>query len=218
MPMGSAPMLSMDAGIGPWLGFVGIMAVGQFSPGPDLVLITRTALASGRAAGCRMAAGIATGLMVHAGLAVSGVVLAMAGDGWLRIAMTVAAALYLAYLGTALLRSRGLMEFSPPDGMKAGHPFRQGLMCNLLNPKVAIFLAAVTMPFLADGRGGGWVLGLWAIVVIEGFTLWVLWVWLLQWQALRQAYFRKSKWLDRGFGAALWVLALVLAVDVVRTA
>lgn len=214
--MGAWPMAWMDAGIGPWLGFVGIMAVGQFSPGPDLVLITRTALASGTAAGCRMAAGIAAGLMVHAGLAVHGVALALAREGWLRIAMTLAAVLYLAYLGTTLLRSRGLAEFSALDGMKAGHPFRQGLMCNLLNPKVAIFLAAVTMPFLGADPAGSTAHALWAIVVIEGFTLWLLWVRLLQWKWLRQAYFRKSKWLDRAFGAALWTLALALAVEVVR--
>lgn len=55
-----------------WFTFFVIMAVGQFSPGPDMVLLTRVSLADGKVAGMATAFGIASGLMVHAGIAVSG--------------------------------------------------------------------------------------------------------------------------------------------------
>ncbi len=48
------------------LAFAGVMALGQFSPGPDMILLTRTALRSGARAGVEMALGIACGLAVHA--------------------------------------------------------------------------------------------------------------------------------------------------------
>ena len=52
--------------------FAGLMALGQFSPGPDMILLTRTALAEGAKAGAIMALGIASGLLVHASIAVAG--------------------------------------------------------------------------------------------------------------------------------------------------
>ena len=48
-----------------WWTFVMIMALGQFSPGPDMVLLTRTALSRGCAAGWAVAGGVATGLLLH---------------------------------------------------------------------------------------------------------------------------------------------------------
>jgi threonine/homoserine/homoserine lactone efflux protein len=49
--------------------FAGVMALGQFSLGPDMILLTRTALKSGARTGVKMACGIACGLSVHATLA-----------------------------------------------------------------------------------------------------------------------------------------------------
>ncbi len=48
---------------------MGVLALGQSSPGPDLLLVTRTAVARGRAAGWWTALGISTGLCVYAALA-----------------------------------------------------------------------------------------------------------------------------------------------------
>ena len=66
----------MTSGLAELLAFSGVMALGQFSPGPDMVLLTRTSLKSGVRAGVEMALGIACGLTVHATLAVAGLALA----------------------------------------------------------------------------------------------------------------------------------------------
>lgn len=199
-------LLGID--LGPWLGFVGVMALGQFSPGPDLVLITRTSLSAGAAAGCRMAAGIAVGLALHAALAVGGVAMVLAESAWASRVMAFLAAGYLLLLGWRLLKSQGV-EAAQAGGVAAGSSaFRQGLTCNLLNPKVAIFLAAVTAPFLSTKFLPPQLL--WATIVIEGFLLWLAWVFALQARPLREAYFRRAKWIDRTFGTALWILAVTL--------
>ena len=70
----------MDA-LGEWLAFAGVMALGQFSPGPDILLLTRTALVHGRKAGCWTAVGIACGLACHAAVAVLGVAALLARGG-----------------------------------------------------------------------------------------------------------------------------------------
>ena len=61
---------------GELLVFAGLIVLGQFSPGPDMVLLTRTALREGAGAGVRMALGISCGLAVHATIAVAGVAVA----------------------------------------------------------------------------------------------------------------------------------------------
>ena len=61
--------------------FSGLMLMGQFSPGPDMLILTRTSLAEGPKTGCLMASGIATGLVVHSILAISGVAVVFSRGG-----------------------------------------------------------------------------------------------------------------------------------------
>ncbi|MDB4502166.1 LysE family transporter, partial [Akkermansiaceae bacterium] len=61
--------------------FAVIMVIGQFSPGPDMLLLTRTSLAEGLRAGWMMVLGISTGLTVHATLAIGGIAVVLARGG-----------------------------------------------------------------------------------------------------------------------------------------
>ena len=73
------------------LAFAGVMAVGQFSPGPDMLLLTRTSLAQGRAAGWWTTVGITVGLCVHAAIAIFGMAYLLSRGGWLAIGLRWAA-------------------------------------------------------------------------------------------------------------------------------
>jgi len=199
------------------LAFAGVMALGQFSPGPDMVLLTRTALKNGAKAGIEMALGIACGLTVHACVAVAGLALAFDRLPLLRKVTCWLAAGYLLWLAWRILRE--VFGGSDPGnaGAPAGKingrgPFLRGLFCNLLNPKAAIFLAAVSAPFLRGERPGWWPFLIAGIVVVQGGVLWSLWAWLLQWKPLRLRYERAAKWIDGAFGIALAGLALRLMV------
>jgi threonine/homoserine/homoserine lactone efflux protein len=191
------------------------MALGQFSPGPDLLLVTRTALADGAGAGFRMALGIGTGLAAHATLAIGGTALLFQSAGWVRVTMGVLAAGYLLWLSQGLLRAwfhhfrSGPTEGRPARGDRRA-PYLRGLFCNLLNPKVLMFLAAVTAPFLAGERPGWWPAAIWAIVVGQGWLLWSLWAVVLQWRPIRAGYHRAGPWIDGAFGIVLALLAVVL--------
>lgn len=199
------------------LAFAGVMALGQFSPGPDMLLLTRTALAEGARGGVRMALGIGTGLAVHATLAVGGTALLFQGAAWLRVTMRWLAAAYLLWLAWGLFREWFVHFYS---GSKEAEPvvrgrrsaYLRGLLCNLLNPKVLVFLAAVTAPFLAGDRPGWWAAAIWGIVVVQGWLLWSLWAMLLQWRPIRAGYRRAGPWIDGTFGLALAGLAVALLV------
>ncbi len=199
--------------------FAGLMALGQFSPGPDMILLTRTALGEGAANGLRMACGIACGLTVHATLAIAGVSIIFRRSPLLSDALHWIAAAYLLWIASALLRGmmrtlrRGAVEQNTDTSdASPRHPFLRGLLCNLLNPKAALFLAAVTAPFLSGDRPEGWGVSIWAVIVFQGFALWSLWVSLLQRDAFQRVYRRGAPWIDGAFGVALVVLALRIAV------
>jgi threonine efflux protein len=197
--------------------FAVVMALGQFSPGPDMFLLTRTALAEGAKRGALMACGIATGLAVHTALAVGGLALALKRMPALQKVIAWAAAGYLLWLAYCIAKEHFISWYSgakrdEPEA-KTGNPFLRGLICNLLNPKVMFVLAAVCAPFLQGAHPGWWPFALWAVVVVQGGILWSLWARLLQWRPLRVRYEKSSKWLDLVFSVALTALAVKLVIS-----
>lgn len=197
--------------------FAGVMVLGQFSPGPDMILLTRTALREGRAAGLKTAAGIAAGLTFHATLAVAGMAVLFVRFPAFSRAMQWVAAAYLLWIAWRILvewfvswYSGGKPDDAPQPLRRA--PFLRGLFCNLLNPKVALFLAAVCAPFLDGGRPAWWPAAIWAVIVGLGIGLWSLWVLALQWPPLRGGYQRASRWIDAVFAGFLVLLAVRLIV------
>jgi threonine/homoserine/homoserine lactone efflux protein len=197
--------------------FAGLIVLGQFSPGPDMVLLTRTALREGSKAGVEMALGIACGLAVHSTLAVGGVAVMFQRFPMLRLVLQWFAAFYLLWLAYGLLNAA--FAARSPDAKPAADarenphpPFVRGLLCNLFNPKVALFLAAVCAPFLAGTHPGWWPYAIWGVIVCLGVCLWSLWVLVLQWRPLRERYERAGGWIDGIFGTALLVLAVRLMI------
>lgn len=194
--------------------FAGIMAVGQFSPGPDMVLLTRTSLAHGGRAGTWTAIGIACGLTLHAAVAMGGVSVLLMGDAPVARVLRYAAGGYLGWLAWQLLRAA--CRAGAPDREAAATAtggsdracWRRGLCCNLLNPKAALFFAAIAAPFLTDSRPRWWPWALGGVIVAQGFSLWIAWAWALQWPPLKRLYRRAARWLDAAFGLALLALAV----------
>lgn len=187
-----------------------------------MLLVTRASLAHGWRAGCWTALGIGTGLLVHAALAVAGVSAVISEGGWLGKTMQLAAAAYLIWLGWQLLRSgfgKGERFSANIDELKQFKPssrshWWRGTLCNLLNPKVVVFLAGVTAPFLAlKNMPSAWPVIIWATIVFQGFALWCLWAVLLQIPIIRSQYQRYAKWTDLVFGIALIALAAVFLTN-----
>ncbi|MEI7910201.1 MAG: LysE family translocator [Verrucomicrobiota bacterium] len=196
--------------------FAGVVVLGQFSPGPDMLLLTRTSLASGGRAGTWIACGIACGLLLHASVAMSGASLLLAGASPLARCLRGAAAIYLGWLALQLLRAawRPVPDYASSavaaSRVEAMVYWRRGFFCNVLNPKVALFFAVLAAPFLTPGHPPWWPLALGGVIVAEGFTLWIAWAWALQWPPLKRGYRAAARWIDAGFGTALLALALRL--------
>lgn len=192
---------------GELLAFAIVMVIGQFSPGPDMLLLTRTSLAEGLRAGWLMVLGIITGLTVHATLAIGGIAVILSRGGWLAVSLQWIAAAYLIWLAYGLLQK-------PVEGeavvVPKRSPYLRGLFCNLLNPKALVFFASVVAPFLDGPRPEWWTIALWLIVVGQGLFFWCLWVWLLQIPKVRLAYQKSGRLLDVIFAILLMALAVHL--------
>ncbi|MFI2709304.1 LysE family translocator [Micromonospora sp. NPDC018662] len=142
------------------LTFGGVVALGAMSPGPDFVVVTRRSALAGRAHGMAAALGVAAGVFAWAIAAATGVAALVATTPVAFTVVKLVGAGYLVYLGVdALLsarRSRDLRS-DPNAACAAGTglrgSFRDGLLCNALNPKAAIFFVALLPQFLPADAG-----------------------------------------------------------------
>lgn len=131
----------------------GVILLAAMSPGPDFVIVTRNAVQSGRRAGMACAAGIASGVFVWAVVTALGIAGLLAASAVAFTVVKLAGAAYLVLLGIRALITarRGGYETPVDDAGRAGGAvaaYRQGLVTNLLNPKVAVFFTALLPQFL----------------------------------------------------------------------
>jgi threonine/homoserine/homoserine lactone efflux protein len=143
------------------LAFLATAALIIVTPGPDLALIMRNALARGRRAGVATSLGAASGICVHATAAVLGLsaVLAVSATAFTIVKLTGAA--YLVFLGlqsacdwdTRRARRRhGTTSPAEPTPAGVRAAFGQGLVSDVLNPKAALFFLTLLPQFLVPGQ------------------------------------------------------------------
>lgn len=134
-----------------FLATTGVLAVLTVVPGPDMAVVTKRAVARGWRDGMRTVGGVATGLLAWGVLTVAGLAAVLAASATAFTLVKLAGAAYLIFLGVqALLHSRRghTAESAPAVQAPAGNPWRTGLVCNVLNPKIAVFYTGL-LPTLA---------------------------------------------------------------------
>jgi threonine/homoserine/homoserine lactone efflux protein len=146
----------MFGNLGAFLFVAGVWIV---TPGPDTALTIRNALFGGRRGGILTAAGVATGQVTWAVAASTGLAALLQASAPAFLAIRLAGAAYLVYLGAHSL-ARALRRRDAPEP-HSGHPrgrpgaraaFRQGLICNLGNPKMAVFVVSLLPQFTPTGH------------------------------------------------------------------
>lgn len=122
----------------------------NLTPGPDTVYILGRSIAHGRRAGVASALGICIGCIFHTCAAAFGLSALLATSAWAFSAVKLAGAGYLIFLGLRLLLQRDY-DLDVPGKFKQDDPasaFRQGIVTNILNPKVALFFLAFLPQFI----------------------------------------------------------------------
>lgn len=124
-------------------------------PGPNLIYIITRGIDQGRRAAVVSALGVETGMLVHVGAAVLGLSAVLASSDLLFNVVKYAGAAYLIWLGIASIRSRPADLTEPTGGRRLSFSrlFTQGVVINVLNPKVGLFFLAFLPQFLDPSRG-----------------------------------------------------------------
>ncbi|MFG1813752.1 LysE family translocator [Kribbella sp. NPDC049174] len=140
-------------GIAQLLGFAGTTVVLVGMPGPNNLYISLRSLTQGRRAGVVSALAIETGTLVYIVVAALGLATLVKASPALFTAITLAGALYLAYLGVKMLKAPTTEPAGGVPPAPLARVFRDGVVVNLLNPKAALFFLAFLPQFTSRGAG-----------------------------------------------------------------
>ena len=137
--------------------FLGATLALNVTPGPDMLYVIARSGGEGRRAGIVSALGISTGGLVHTALVAGGLSRLLVAVPAAYDTVRLAGAAYLIYLGLrALTRPEATGERAVPPRASLGAIFRQGIVTNVLNPKVALFFLAFLPQFVDARQSSAW--------------------------------------------------------------
>lgn len=200
--------------------FIGVAALLVMVPGADMALVARNTLAGGRPAGVRTVIGTLLGVGVHAGAAVVGLSMMIAVSATAFNIVKFAGAAYLVWLGLQTLwatRHRPHTSSGEPAGRRFGGladgPLRQGVVTNVLNPKLAVFFLSLLPQFVDPAQPATPQILVLAATFIAMGALW-LGIYVVAVDSLSAVLTRPAvkKWSDRVIGTVLLALGARLAV------
>jgi threonine/homoserine/homoserine lactone efflux protein len=132
------------------LAFLGVSALVIVTPGQDTALTIRNTLAAGRRGGVLTALGVSSGQATWAVSAAVGVTALLRASEPAFLALRLAGSAYLVYLGVQALRAafrREPVVKHSPLTRRHVPAFRQGVISNLGNPKMAVFFTSLLPQF-----------------------------------------------------------------------
>jgi threonine/homoserine/homoserine lactone efflux protein len=192
-----------------------VLALLTVSPGADMALVAKITLERGRRAALVATMGICSGLLVHATASALGLSVILATSAEAFTFVKLAGAAYLVYLGVQAVRSSLRDLTMTPVLLRRGtSPFLQGLLSNVLNPKVAVFYLTFMPQFVSPGDNV--LLRSLAFAVAHGI-MGVAWLTAYAYVLSRISVVlgRSSvrRWLERVTGGVLIALGLRLALE-----
>jgi threonine/homoserine/homoserine lactone efflux protein len=131
-----------------WL-FVASGILLNLTPGQDTFFILGRSIANGVRIGIASVLGISVGSLIHTAMAAVGLSAVLATSASAFMVVKLAGAAYLVYLGVRMLTTRSSVEgLATEGGTSAWTAFRDGIVTNVLNPKVALFFLALMPQFI----------------------------------------------------------------------
>jgi threonine/homoserine/homoserine lactone efflux protein len=193
--------------------FLGVITLLTITPGADMAMVSRSVFLGGRRAAFGTTLGIGAGCMIWAIASAAGVAAVLAASETAYDALRLVGAAYLVWLGVqSLLATRsGVPELARTTRHS---PFRQGLLTNLFNPKIALFYTTFLPQFI---RPGDPVLvlsmGMATVHILLGIVWLSAYAWLLNRavDAFRGSRLRRA--LDALTGTVLVALGIRVAAD-----
>jgi RhtB (resistance to homoserine/threonine) family protein len=188
----------------------------NLTPGPDTVYILGRTIAQGRETGIASALGISLGSIFHTCAAALGLSAILATSAVAFGAIKLLGGAYLIFLGIKMILDRR-KQLSLPSSFRrrtTSAAFRQGILTNILNPKVALFFLAFLPQFIDPGSNAK--IAAFISLGLTFVTTGTIWCLVLAWFA--SAFSKRlrtnetiSQWLNRTAGALFVFLGMRLA-------
>lgn len=188
----------------------------NLTPGPDTVYILGRSIAQGREAGVASALGISLGSIFHTIAAALGLSAILATSAVAFGTIKLLGGAYLIFLGVKMILGRR-KQLSLPSNFRrrtTTAAFRQGILTNILNPKVALFFLAFLPQFIDPASNMK--IAAFITLGLTFVTTGTIWCLILAWFASvfsdrLRSNASISQWLNRTAGALFVFLGLRLA-------
>lgn len=134
--------------------FVGVAWALIIAPGPDMLYVMTRGITQGRRAGILSAVGVIGGILVHTTAAAFGLTLILQTSALAFLVVKYVGAAYLIYLGIKAWRDKSAFHLPTQTTVMSSRAiFWQGVLSNVLNPKIAIFFMAFLPQFVDKDNG-----------------------------------------------------------------
>lgn len=194
-----------------------LMLLSAMLPGPDFALVTKNTILYSRRAGALTALGISCAALVHMTYCLFGLAVMIVQSLWIFTVIKYLGASYLVYLGIKLLWynpkavPEALSVQTTQASIGAFLAFRQGFLCNLLNPKATIFFIALFTLVIKPETSKAWEI----LYMLEMFIIILGWflslVFLLSHPQVAKLLAKASQYIEKILGVALVSFGLLLA-------
>lgn len=195
---------------------ISVTFVAMMSPGPDMMLLVKYSAAKKHSTAALCIAGICSGVTVHVALSILGIAAVIAASTTLYFSLKLAGAAYLIYIGILSLLSKGGLQLDKTIKSRSGkriNPFRDGFLCNVLNPKVTIFILAVFTQIVDPFTPVSEKVLYGLCIVLESFIVWNVFVMLIRTRLVLSFIQRNQVTIERIVGVALIGFGGLLAID-----
>ncbi len=125
----------------------------NLTPGNDMMFVLGQSIKSGTRAGMAAGLGIATGLLVHLAFVAAGVAVILAEHPAVFDAIRYAGAAYLVWMAIKILRQPAVHFEASAETRNSFAAWRDGVLVNVFNPKIIVFMFAFLPPFIKPENG-----------------------------------------------------------------
>lgn len=206
-------------GLGDLAVIVGLNLLGAASPGPDVILLTRTGTRS-RAHAWATTLGVQTGVLFWCTLTVIGATALLNAFPWALEAVQIVGGAFLVWMGTGNVRG-GWQDRRkpPPNTVEAAKrlgttraSYWRGLTTNLANPKIVLALSAMIAPLLPAHPTVATAVVVIAALWLSSFALFAAYTQVISTERVRRRLLGAGPFIDIGAGLFFIVVGVALCV------
>lgn len=191
--------------------------VAQLSPGPDILLIAKSAASTTRQNALKVIAGISAGIVVWVILTLVGFTVLIDQFPWIQQVLMVLGGVFLAKMGWAMLKggvhsfkNRHQTDDDTNGQVQAKNYFMLGLWTNLSNPKTLIYFSSVFSLALSSSASDYLKAQLAIIIPLQTFITFTLLMLLISQPKIKILYQRSGSYIDMMSGGLFLLFALWL--------